>query len=570
MKRKFWLIAGIIVLVGFALLFFSTNAPLQARASPIKSGTSASSESYSGLCIRCLQQISGVDKSFLGIRYFHEERMVSGNGGLMSPSIFGPQLPAVDPHTYVEIFGGPCKHQFVRTGFCRYGGGFIRCGTYGGWMGYGLRLSLVQSLYLTFHRIPDKKLAQKTYALIDRLYPIAKKGEKIDRPMQSVYEADALPDQPLSILLRGLSLVCSKKDWLEVLDAAEAGNGCIDLLNNRELLINRLKETDPAVRRQAVDSLAARKEPEAWSAVATVLEDPEVGKEAARQILWNRCFEQYDRVLEVWQAYTGHTYEPGEAPRSLDFSELEKRLTDSEIRILLSQKKPRVDRLCFDAIRVCDRFSFLEEILQVLNERPSPEAEQTIKHLIAGPYPDLFREQKTREPVASPWKWLQEQNKGLLELNTPARSPTDRLMRQAMELGWSTGTWEKWRDIFEGWMAENAAQGYSAAFAEAMYAADPLKTAAYLNARLETTDEHWGNSAMHVLTGMGTIGIPEFLPAIAKFVERSKGGNYEKHPYYRIYVDYALHRCRQIPHWKLVSVANGKHAILRTDGTFIR
>lgn len=546
MKRVFWTIAGVCL---FALAW----------------GLFSASEAYSGLCIRCLQSISGVDKSFLGIRYFHKERMTTGNGGLMSPAIFGPPLPAVDPHTYESIFEKPCEHQFVRTGFCRYGAGGVGCGVYGSGREYDLRLGLVQSLFLAYQRVPDRQLAQETYALIDHLYPYAKKGERPERPMRSAYDADSLPNEPLSILVRGLSLLNSQDEWRTVLDAARTGNGAIDLLNDRTALIGRLKDSDPVIRRQAVASLAARNEPESWGAVASVLDNPsdEVGGEAVRQILWNRCFEQYDRAL-AWDGIKG---------ADLDRNELAKNLTDQEIHTLLTQKKARVDSLCFLGIEAKDRVQFLEEVLGVLNDRPSPEAKRVIAVLIAGPYPDLGRDQKTHEPVRSHWQWFQEVNKGVLAQKTPARRPSDKLIRRAMELGLSEkpGNWELWKGIFEGWMAESASESWSAAFAEAMYTVDSAKTIEYFKARLITAGDIWGNQASHVLTGMGVIGVPDFLPAIQEFVERSKRGNYEKNAYYRKFVDYALHRCRQIHRWELVSNAHGdgRYSILRTDGTFV-
>ncbi|MGH8046078.1 MAG: HEAT repeat domain-containing protein [Chthoniobacterales bacterium] len=556
MKRIICIIAGIVVLI-FVWPFFAV------------------SEHYSGVCVRCLQRVSGVDKSFFAIPYYHREWLDSARVDLMSPAIFGSSLPTIGADTYGEIFGKACAHQIVRTGFCRYGGGVVGCGSYGGSQDYELRLALVQQLYVTFRRLPNRELGQQTYELIDRLYPFVPGEKRVDRPMHSPMEADFLPNEPLSILLRGLALANSEHDWRTVLEATRQGNGQLELLNSRDILTASLRNEDPGVRLQALKSLAASGKPEAWNAVASALDDrnDQVAEEAITEILYNRCFEQYDRVLAM-QKPRGYTYQIDERHLKLPINDLAEDLTDQEIRTLLSRKQPRVDQLCFLAIMARDRFGFLHDLLEVLNDRPSPGAVEAVDRLLAGPYPDLARDQKTHLPIVHPGKLLGNRSDDYYNRpSSPSDSPTDVLMRRAAKLARTKGadTWDAWRDIFEQWMSEEAVESTSAAFADAMYSVSPSRTVDFLNARLATAGDGWGNEASHVLAAMGTIGDAAFLPAIEKFVIRSKGGSYETNAAYRIYVDFALHRCRQIPHWKLVesSDAGGKYSILRTDGTYL-
>jgi hypothetical protein len=557
MKRALWIVAAIVI-----ALVILNQASVR--------------EGYSGVCIRCLQGVSGTDHTFFGIRWLHEEHLTSGGGGLMSPAIFGPKVPKGGSRTYEEIFGVPCDHQIVRTGFCRYSGGTVGCGSYGGGQEYELRIALLQNLFAAFHRVPDRQLAQETYALIDKLYPHVNRGERIERPMRSVYEADVLPNEPLSILLRGLALAHSIDDWKSVLTAAQTKNGHIALLEDQGVLSERLKDTDPLTRKQALDSLAAQNNAHGWAVIASILDDPndQLGNEAARQILWNRRFELFDRVLS-WETPRGYTYEPDEIHRSIDRADLSQFLTDQDIKTLLTQKKPRIDELCFEAIKAKDRFQFLPQVLEILNDRPSQEAKDTIHYLIEGPAPDYFREEKTHQQPVSQWNRVREEHKHLIGIKAAPNNRPDELLWRAVNIDTtkpSDDAWTAMKDVFEDWIIEGGVGVYSAAFAEAMYAIDPAKTVEYLNTRLGTSGDNSGNQAYHVLSGMGAIGVPDFLPALEEFVRRSKGGNYDTNGFYRQHVDYALHRCRQINRWKLVSNSEGggKYAILRVDGTFIR
>jgi len=443
----------------------------------------------------------------------------------------------------------------------------IGCGSYGGSREYEIRLSLTGALYHVFLKFPDRPLAQQTYGLIDQFYPIAESGERTDRAMTSVHEADSLPDEPLSILVRGLSLVRSEEDWRKLLDATVEGDGKLEMLTGLNSLIGALHDQDPAVRSRALKSLVARDEPPAWDAVARVLDDPLLGPSAAASILYGRDYTHFQAALQVVADPVESGYSTG--LREIDLNYFAKSLKDTELRTMLSRKEPLVDQLCLKSIELTDRFAFLEETLAVLNDRPTADAKRAIERLLEGPCPDLFRDENDR-PVESPWEKLQKRRESVLSSNYKIRRPTNRLIRDAMILGWTkeSGTWEKWRDIYDGWIEEHASGWHAAAFAEAMYAVDPAKTISYLNTRLDQSEEgQWENGPECVLAGMGTVAASECLPALERFISRTQGSNYDTNHVYRKRVDYAVHRCRQIHHWKLEAVSSGQYRILRHDGT---
>ena len=176
---------------------------------------SRSTLSYGAICARCLQHASGIEKSIFGVRYYRKAVHRQASGGLMSPDIFGPPIAQIDPHLYEEISGHACAHLFMRTGFCRYSSGMVGCGSFGGRQ-YQFRNALIENLYRAYLRVPDKPLARESFELIDQLFPVSSDRSAERPPMQHPLEAEALPNEPLSILLRGLALVSSTTEWRRV------------------------------------------------------------------------------------------------------------------------------------------------------------------------------------------------------------------------------------------------------------------------------------------------------------------------------------------------------------------
>lgn len=482
----------------------------------------------------------------------------------MSPSIFGPDIPPAGPSTYERIFGQPCEHEIMRTGFCRSSGWATGCGSYGGVKESEGRLALIGALYHVYSKVPDRALAQRTYGMIDELWPSAPTREQIHFLTTAFYTASTVPDDPVSILVRGLPLVRSEKDWRRVLDAAAEGDGKLEMLTNLDSLIHALADPDPAVKKQGLDLLVALDDPAAWDVVASVINDPSIGEAAASSILYGKDFSHYQMALRALADPPSPEGGYSVGAKDIDLNRFAEDLSDEDLHTLLGRKEPAVDQLCLTSIRLTNRFAFLEEALAVLNDRPSAHARRAIEQLLEGPYPDLIRDEKGRS-VASPWGWLMERKNERGPEPSKFRLRTEQLIYDAMQLGWSRepGTWEKWQAIYDGWMAEHAVESYSAAFAEAMYAVDPGRTITYLNATLDQADVgNWKKYPNYALVGMGAIASPEFLPAIERFVQRNDGFRNES-------LAYALHRCRRIQDWKLTEGSDGRSRIKRPDGSVI-
>jgi hypothetical protein len=244
----------------------------------------ATRTSYSAICARCLQHISGYERTFFGINISRRERMVQGHGGLMSPDIFGPPISPCDPKLYHEITGKSCDHAYMRSGFCRYTWGMVGCGSYGGAERYRFRNSLVDRVYGAYLRIKDKDLALDTMTLLDGRYPIA--SGKV-RAETIFYEpppkGNAAPQEPLSLLHDGLGIVTTGDEWRALLAAVRGGSE-FSMTTDLQGLIVRLEDESATVRRNALERLVALDEPEAWTEVARSMDDPELRNLAIGQL----------------------------------------------------------------------------------------------------------------------------------------------------------------------------------------------------------------------------------------------------------------------------------------------
>jgi hypothetical protein len=207
-------------------------------------GLSRSTHTYLATCVACLQLARIVEKSILGITYSRTEEL-RPHAGTAYDSVTNRRIIApLDPKLYREITGHHCEHTLVRDKFLRK---------------YYFRKELVENLYRGYLRVPDQALARETSALIDQIYPsyLAKNptAPRIRPPLQHSFEAALLPNEPLSILYRGLGLVSNSAEWRQVLDAARAGNGSLTLFVDPAILARRLDNPDPAVRFQIIDQL---------------------------------------------------------------------------------------------------------------------------------------------------------------------------------------------------------------------------------------------------------------------------------------------------------------------------
>lgn len=436
---------------------------------------SHSKTSYSAICGQCLQHAHGVERRILGLPYYWKERQSQASGGLMSPSIFSSEIPSVDPKLFEEIQQRPCNHVFLKGGFCRSSWGVTACGSYSVAPEQQLRFTLIDALYRAYMRIPDQELGRSTFAMIDSLTPIHIDRARSTRRLRHPYEAMAMPDEPLSILLRGLGLVSTASEWSEVLQAASSGDSHLKLLKDPALLIQRLQHSDPSTRLYAVDELAALNADEAWNALGRRLEDPEVGARIAEKIVTARRFQLFDLVIQADECKR----EPGTEVSQLGalpgcMNWLIERLSVQEIRALLDLQKPRVDRLALAAIRSQGRMELLDDVLSLLNRRATLAAEATIKSLLTGPNPF------PSGPEASsltPWRQMRETT-SMGDVDQMAFTSVGkrkyRMQQEAVALGSSPNpeSWTRLSELRRKWLASGGNEWGATALAEAMAAID--------------------------------------------------------------------------------------------------
>lgn len=532
--------------------------------------SSRSSVSYSATCPRCLQHASGVEKSVLRVPYHRKEVQRQASGGLASPDVFGPPVVPIDPHLYEEINGHACDHVFIRGGFCRSSGGVIGCGRFGDADRYEFRHSLVENLYRAYLRVPDKPLARETSDLIEQLFPVSSGAGVPPPPMRRLFEAEAKPNEPLSILFRGLGVVSSAEEWRQVLNAARAGDGSLELLKNRELLVTRLDSPDPAVRVQAIDLLAAMNQPEAWAAVGTRLGDRQVGKHAAEKIVWGRYLPLFDAVLEADEQARSPDVRIDADFVPAPLRSLIDSLKPDEIRTLIAQQRPRVDRFCLLAIRQHDGFEFLDEAVALLNRRPSQEAVLTIQSLLAGPDALGVRSKSSSRSSEDPWTAMKtdtiitpvEEMSGYTSLGKESY----RIQQEVVRLGSQrdAANWPALLERYETWNARGGSEWWAAAFAQAMAESDRQKTLDFLANELDAS-RYPPERIRNALAGLGAIADPNSLAAVEALGAETRWKHYLDNAYFRKPFDYALHRCRGIHLWRLERNADSSYTIKKPE-----
>lgn len=171
--------------------------------------------------------------------------------------------------------------------------------------------------------------------------------------MQYAVEAQSLPDEPLSILYRGLGLMRSSAEWRQVLDAARAGNGSLTLFVDPDILVRRLDNPDPAVRFQIIDQLAALSDPRAWTAIAGCLKDPHLRTRASERIVFSGHLEFFEAVFKADEETRAREHVKEDDPVGYTqqiFDHLLVKYSAEEIRNLFALNRPHLDRLGFAAI----------------------------------------------------------------------------------------------------------------------------------------------------------------------------------------------------------------------------
>lgn len=535
---------------------------------------SRSSLNYSATCLACLQEVGGIEKSVFGITYSQvEKQRRSSRGGFISYG-GGASIAPIDPSVYPEISGHPCEHTFVRGGFCRYKSGTIGCGKFGARQ-FEFRKELMVNLYQGYRRVPDQALANETLAMIDQLYPISltKDMASPDRrpPIEYAFQVESLPNEPLGILYRGLALISDSDEWRQVLDAARNGDGKLKFLVDPAVLESRLTNPNPAIRRQVIDQLSALNDPIAWVIIADCLKDAQIRDHAAQKIVFSGHLEFFEAVFEAVEA--AHTREIAESGNPIGytpqiFDQLLMNYSAGQIRELLSRNRPYLDRIAFAAIRRQSRIEFVDEILSILNKRPSPAAEATLESLFQGPTPFEAGMRFSDLPRLDPWEDLvahtSMESVGTMSSYTEFGKKSILTRQHIVKLGLqrNPAKWGELLDLYIASIPQLGAEKISAAIAQAMADSDRERTLAFLLSQLDLDHSNM-QQTVAAIAGLGAIADQNSLQPLSVFSGKSLRGGIpiRKHSSYKPYIDYALHRCRGIHQWRLVKISGSNYSI---------
>src|SRR6266498_217352 len=153
------------------------------------------SSSFSEICVRCLQRVSGRELRVLGVKIHRSRTMNRSSGGIMDPATLGSGVPPVDPAFFEELMGSRCVHVFVLQGKCVHSLNLVKC--YAGSGQYRSRIETLEELYGLYRRVPNKSLARRTYERIN-----------------GARSTDATSDgADLYLLKEHLALVTNEEDW---------------------------------------------------------------------------------------------------------------------------------------------------------------------------------------------------------------------------------------------------------------------------------------------------------------------------------------------------------------------
>ncbi len=484
----------------------------------------------------------------------------------MSPGAV-PLAARISPKLYEEIMGKPCKHVFLRSGFCRWQSGGVGCGEYGEARRYEFRLAIIERLFLAYLRVNDKELARETYTVFGGLFPIrGSRNEWSGELPPHSYDAESRPSDPLSILYSGLSLVTTRDDWQQMLDAVKAPTApSPPILVDRNTLVLRLSDSHAEVRLEAIDRLATLDDPESWLAIGNSLDDPSLRERAAERIIRARRFPLFGKMLRSLgmtdspDSNTGLSY-----PAPL--AHLHVSLSDQEIRSLMAIKDLDVDLLCFAAIRAKEDGGFLDDLLQVLNERPSSEAIFAVKDLLAGPSPlEIWHKLRGDPERPDPSQVIASVSLGPLSptaaLTAGGRRGYETLQdAKRLALGNDSSAWPELKNVYESWVKQGGNEICGAGIAQAMYALDPNRTISHFSHELDPRYEHLQRTSI-ALAAMGTIADARFLGCLESFRGASKGSLYEQPSHAKKLLDYAVHRCKGVHKSKLVKASHGTYVI---------
>jgi hypothetical protein len=283
-------------------------------------------------------------------------------------------------------------------------------------------------------------------------------------------------------------------------------------------------------------------------------------KENAFHLLEARHFPLYGAVLrrvarEV-REYSPDTFRAW--PYSSSWENLLTAMQDDEIRILLGQQNQFVDIFCFGAIAVQQKACFLDEIVAIANQRPSPQAIVAIRELLAGPglvrwrtrQPQHWSQERWLPSATNVWTWCSAGDEYDPVLNDLARVHLPSEPRPE--------SWNTLRAFFDRYAANKFSEENAAAFVQAMSLCDRTRTREWLLNELSTTKE--SERLACLLGGAGLLADPELLPTLEKLASSQSKPDSSREA---ASLDFALHRCRGIHLWRLEKDAQGRYSLVK-------
>jgi hypothetical protein len=509
--------------------------------------------SFSAICPNCLQYAHGYQIRVLGIPCYYRLRPDQSHRGLASPDAFTNRIPPIDPRLYEKIMGRRCKHEYRKLGFCRYSWFGVACGG-GGASRWDPHLQAIEQIYRAYSRIEDKPLAQQSF--------------RIASDLARVIRSDETKRRELEAFGQGLGVISSRDDWAELVAKGQSGKLLEeDVRKDLDTLRSALAHTNADVRLNALERLADLNQPPAWEHVGRALSNPELAPHAAQRILWARYPPLLSKTLQYYGRESAGV-EKTAWPFAGSIWPWQPNLSHDDIRGLLRQKDPWIDAYCLPHVWLKGRVDMIDEVLNLLNDRPTPAAKVAVEQLIAGRCPFYVApfdinapvEQKPPHGIMTTVETLSFSafltNSHCL---TDTRDKLCKVVREILRLAQesSSANWPAMRALTDQWIDARGSESFVAAFAELLMKCDRDRTRQWLTGELKVhPDTHRFTC---ILTAVAVMAAPEFLPALEGLREEHTSLNWHQ----ASYLGYAMHRCRRIHLWKLVQQPTGQWAIIK-------
>lgn len=423
--------------------------------------------------------------------------------------------------------------------------GGVACGQYAEGKAFKPRRYALSALCLLYERTPDLALARRTYEVIDNTLPV-------DSPDPATMNSWAHTDR-LNKLSAALILSSTQEHWTMALDHFSTEPTTLaPFIRDSDFLLKELRSAD-SVRSQTSAAVVTWQNPDEDARLLNAMlrsGDRWIVRRATESILSNRRFDLFGAMLRArpHQSFTGNHW-------LLNY-------TDDELKQLLGRNDPEVDKFCFAAIADGQRLHLLDLIVRRLNERDTPEAREAIAKTLRGPAPIDIRESDPWEAITPLSPTTLEETRDHLDRGPRGRqrNPLDFLRAsKTLARDGSADDWDFLKVIYLREVNSGINETYGAVLAKTLWELMPARTRDFLIAEL-FTDDHRRQSA--ALAGMGLIASADFIATIEAFQShppKASPGNpypaesiFKNHHYAKI-LNYALHRCRGVHRWRLIT-----------------